>query len=214
MNEAPSRSNDLSAPPLLARDGQTHWAWSLCGWFRRPDVFCFSLFCPCVRLGLTAERAGIRPYLQTVIVFGVLLVFSHFLLVQERREVYKYDIQNGVGEYDNGTPGLPQMTILGPEPGVDWSVWFFARVFTYAFLFLRIALRWKLRIKYAIFGDMAEDAFLQCCCMPCSIAQEAAHVDQIELGEVSGCVCTPWPEAMAFEAVQGQEGSPESYGAV
>ena len=60
--------------------------------------------------------------------------------------------------------------------GMKWAVWGF--LFTYlimAVVYTRN--RMKLRDQYGIQKDQAGDFVSQCCCMPCSLAQEARHVD-------------------------------------
>jgi len=177
-----------AAQPHLVSD----WEVGFCDWWKHLDYCALSCCCPCLRLGLTVERARFGHTFGTVAgVFFLLYVFSSWRNATMGSETF--DVEGGEVEVTFSRPPDPVESFLNN----------FASACFFLLCFLRFQIRYTLRRKYNIKGHACKDCCLTFWCSCCAITQEAVTVDMRELGHLPpGCNLVVWPQG-SLAANQG-----------
>ena len=145
-----------------------------------PGVYCLSVWCPCVRFAQTATRAKLWPRRFGPSAWAALYFSALFFLFvpflwpwcKEFKDPIDYAKRLALPWCGVWWLSLPLMAFIGALKRRD--------------------IRQKYNIKSCGF---CEDCVVHACCEPCALAQEAAHVDTEELGQVTASLdislCAP-----------------------
>jgi len=126
------------------------WSDGICDCFSDWESCCLACWCPCIRWGLTLQRAGLWTFALATAIYFILRVGINLF--------YWPDV----------------MYAMGP-PGIPISL---ATVMFIALVCISMYYRQKIREKHSIHGSVVEDCLCHTFCSCCAVAQEARHIDR------------------------------------